>query len=459
LCDVTERKENFMTRMLWTVTTWLVLITVIAGCDLSQSSHRIEPQETCLNEGVKLTASTKRLPDRIEVRWVFRNDLATPIWIPVLWKVEGTPHDMPFPFYVPPDELVLVFGEFRGRHPWSYPTLRNQPVDMEYRYQKLLPGEKFEGVTILALPYKRQEYIENPFLVMRRGVPGLFHSVPLTHWIGPAIPRKTSLLWIAVEYNLCNPDGALNEELQGAVYRLETAEFLLSTRMSVTITAPQRKGLALSNVIELEVPFKQPSKAAIAKIIENLASEDLLVRSLALRSIRDIGPVAKAAVGKLVQIVQNHDDPDSRSGAATALNAIGPCAKGAIPALTAALNDPKQEVREEAAAALGSIGIPDPAAVRALVSTLKDKEGDVRVRVCAASALGTLRVGDKAAIRGLIDMLKDNDPFVRSSAAYSLGDIGPAAREAIPALRKMLKDKDEDNQVMAAQALKRIERK
>ncbi len=69
---------------------------------------------------------------------------------------------------------------------------------------------------------------------------------------------------------------------------------------------------------------------------------------------------------------------EDRESAANALGRIGPAAADAVPALTAAQNDERHQVRSRAAIALGRIGPAAAAAVPALTETLKDEYDSVR---------------------------------------------------------------------------------
>jgi len=60
-----------------------------------------------------------------------------------------------------------------------------------------------------------------------------------------------------------------------------------------------------------------------------------------------IGPGAKAAVTALAETVRNDGSGTVRMRAADALAGIGPNAKSALPALEAALSDPRISQRKE----------------------------------------------------------------------------------------------------------------
>jgi HEAT repeat protein len=148
----------------------------------------------------------------------------------------------------------------------------------------------------------------------------------------------------------------------------------------------------------------------------------------------------------------------------------------ALDALSRALCDSSQEVKEGALDALADIHRGNVTSVEALRKILKDKDPDVRAK--AARALGTsgivatpavpmladLALGDPTGIvrleasfalwklkghspqwvTGLIaELLHNPDPEVRSSAAYKVGEIGNKDERVVPALKKALEDDDE----------------
>jgi HEAT repeat protein len=135
-----------------------------------------------------------------------------------------------------------------------------------------------------------------------------------------------------------------------------------------------------------------------------------------------LGDLGMEAAPALVRIVSAKDARDLRAYAADALARLGPAAKAATPALTAALRDPEPFVRQAAAKALFKI------------------TGD------AGPSVDALQQG-----------LRPDDVSVADVG--QLGQMGPAAAKALPALQKLLKDETakaepgpdgKDNQTVAA---------
>ncbi len=105
-----------------------------------------------------------------------------------------------------------------------------------------------------------------------------------------------------------------------------------------------------------------------------------------------------------------------RAGSARTLGEIGPAAKDAVGDLGAALKDADKEVRRCAAQALGDIGPASASAAGALTAMLKD--ADWQVRRAAAYSLGRLGTRDvEPALKAAKD---DSQEAVRSAAKASL---------------------------------------
>ncbi|MDA0833626.1 MAG: HEAT repeat domain-containing protein [Planctomycetota bacterium] len=119
-------------------------------------------------------------------------------------------------------------------------------------------------------------------------------------------------------------------------------------------------------------------------LIETLGETRSLARASVARTLRNIGPSAKA-VPALIQALNEDEYSYARSAAAQALGRVGPEAKPAVPDLIEALQDDKEEVRMSAIGALGSIG-PD---AQTALSPLKEllKNSNPRVGKAAAEAV------------------------------------------------------------------------
>ncbi len=150
-----------------------------------------------------------------------------------------------------------------------------------------------------------------------------------------------------------------------------------------------------------------------------------------------------------------------RQQAAYALARLGPGGAPAASALALALRDPDRYVREVAAGALAALAVADPSAavlrpcLPALLAALEDGRPEVR-----REAVGLLfRAGnpppplDAALLEPLRRGLRDADAAVRASAAACLGQLVPAGTVARADLAGALADADADVRVWAATAL------
>jgi HEAT repeat protein len=179
--------------------------------------------------------------------------------------------------------------------------------------------------------------------------------------------------------------------------------------------APRLRRTAVE-VLELLGDAARPALPAIA---DALADPDRFVRWGAARAIAYIGPreapFAVEALGRLLC----DDDDNIRLQAAVTLEAMGPIAQGALPALLKAITT-----------------------------------GDAETRVAAIYVLVTMGAQPAApAVPGLIESLTSTDPRVRRAAADVLGRLGPVAAPAVPALRKALEDEDQEARINASEAL------
>ncbi len=145
------------------------------------------------------------------------------------------------------------------------------------------------------------------------------------------------------------------------------------------------------------------------------------------------------------------DAAEVRWNAAIVLGVIGEPAASAVPALTAALEDPERLVRVSAADALGKIG---PAARDAVPRMAALLQTDEPVRLL--KSLRRLRGVNEAAFPAVLDTLTHDDPEARENACETLGEMGPPAKEAVPKLTELLNDPNEKVRGEAQHALDQI---
>ena len=186
---------------------------------------------------------------------------------------------------------------------------------------------------------------------------------------------------------------------------------------------------------------------SVAGLIKQLQDDKLEVRLQAADALANLGPDAKEAIPALTAALKGDKEAKVRAYAAFALKKMGAEAKEAVPALTDALKDKDEEVRSVAADALGQLGADAKSAVPALAEALKDPDSGPH----AAQALGRIGPDAKDALPALTAALQDS--AVRPFAAQT---IGSSARPACRLLTKALEDKDDDVRLYAVLALRLV---
>lgn len=173
-------------------------------------------------------------------------------------------------------------------------------------------------------------------------------------------------------------------------------------------------------------------------------------------SVTTLGGCGKHGVSELVALLEQETldgkEDEGKVMILGSLEAIGPEARDAIPAIIRALRDSSAMVRNHAAMALSNM--PEGAAP-ALRHALLNDEDDC-VRGSAAGALGVIGAKE-GVVPDLIRALQtDDDQLNRQIIIEALGRIGPDAKEALPVLERLSNDTNPDVRKAAAEALKKI---
>ncbi len=234
---------------------------------------------------------------------------------------------------------------------------------------------------------------------------------------------------------------------------------LLSLSVSFAAVAPAAAGDQKVKALIADLKKGEPQRTAALQALEALGPKaadatpaliDLLANKdefTRLQSAIVLGKIGTPAVAPLTELLTAKDE-DVRLYAAWGLAFVGPKARSATAAVVKALADPAASVRRKAVFALGRIN-PDPGpAVAALVKALEDKDEDVRQ--AAAAALPQL---GPAAVPVLVKVLDSDKAALRNLAIKTLGDIGPAAESAIPQLKALLLEPAKGAAEPAADAL------
>ena len=184
---------------------------------------------------------------------------------------------------------------------------------------------------------------------------------------------------------------------------------------------------------------------ALARVADAGATQSLL------RAVRTAAPDRRAtAIVALGGVVRHRPDGTARellcgyaegndaASALAALDALGAMGdRAAVPRLVRIVDSRfDDDVRQRAIAALGDIGGDE--AMRTLVTMLMGDFGDARVRAEAAWALGKQHRPSDAALAALTEALHASAPSVRANAAAALARLGHAPAE----LSRLVDDRD-----------------
>ena len=250
----------------------------------------------------------------------------------------------------------------------------------------------------------------------------------------------------------------------------------------------QTRNFALNAIIGIG----PSAKRAVPICTELLRHENFHTRYWTCRALGSIGEQALPARDELICVLEN-DVASGRHNAAEALGKIGPAiGKTGADALTKALSDYSQIVRQKAVIALGKLGdlarpaipeieqrVQDAAerldawkrfrplapAVRTLWNLQPDSPLVLECLLCdlrennepwpAIAVLG--EIGDSIrAVEPLQAMLQEEKWPTRENAAAALGAMGRKARGAVPALERLRDDPNDQVRQAVEEALRSI---
>ena len=178
------------------------------------------------------------------------------------------------------------------------------------------------------------------------------------------------------------------------------------------------------------------------------------VRRAAGSALRLIGPDFSTLAPVLRKRLRSTNSETRLSGI-TAIQTIGPSvARGMLPEIIEALEDPDVRVRRTAVWSTSEMVRDTKELVPALARRLEDE--DVTVRVSSADAIGQGCRSNAAAIPALIEAMKDPDRQVRWVAINAMENCGATAAPAVPALVEALRDGDKENRQAVVRVLGRI---
>jgi HEAT repeat protein len=266
-------------------------------------------------------------------------------------------------------------------------------------------------------------------------------------------------------------------------------------RAALLDNRPQVRYSAATALAQID-PDGTESIPVLIEALDHLGDDDVDA-SESLPALARLGPSARAAVPKLIELSEkrydstdvfqtlvridiegkqcmpalilalNHEDPSVVAIAADCIGLLGPRAKTAVPALAHALtrdpgNQDGQDLidpRVHVAKALRRIGQRAKSAIPILAHAVcrDDIVEFTDAAAAAAETLGSFGPAAKAAVVALIESVRteeknDVNCLVRKSAILALGRIGPDAKAAIPVLRSLARQ-DEKHSLYLPEAL------
>ncbi len=169
-----------------------------------------------------------------------------------------------------------------------------------------------------------------------------------------------------------------------------------------------------------------------------------------LRVLHALAEAGEAAVPGLIRAL---DNDDAAYWVCVVLRDIGPAAKDAVPALTAKIQDPREEIRMQAILALGAIGEAAAPAVPEIAAALED-EHVAPTATFVLGQLGTIPADVEPAVRA---NTKSERPGLRTVSYWALARVHPddmeLRREAVVELVARMKDENPQVRQVAARAL------
>jgi len=176
-----------------------------------------------------------------------------------------------------------------------------------------------------------------------------------------------------------------------------------------------------------------------SEVAHHLSHRDPGVRSAAIRTILDIGPVDADVVDSLIAALRDTDNEMVRYAAANALEKAAALAdRVVVPLATMATEDPSLDNRARALETLAELGEAATTAIPAITRMLQSDNWETRKR--AAEAFAAIGPTARAAIPDLLAALHDprwTERDRRPAAGGVLTQLMSSLRDAIPGDRRI----------------------
>jgi HEAT repeat protein len=197
------------------------------------------------------------------------------------------------------------------------------------------------------------------------------------------------------------------------------------------------------------------ARKAAPKLVELLEKGNASVRSWASIALGSIGPTAEHDVVDLLQQRLDRFYVIDRERALKGLAYLGAEAKSTLPKVKKLMENPDKSVQHIAARTYWKIsGDPKPA-----VEILTKLIPTMIYGADSMSILAEMGADAKSAVPEIVKHLQSPEVTVRESACYALAAIGPDAASAIEPLKQMATDKDLLVRAIAEMAIEEIQKK
>jgi HEAT repeat protein len=292
------------------------------------------------------------------------------------------------------------------------------------------------------------------------------------------IAGKTLQEWIA---EIGSPDRSKGENairtslMFGPDRAYEALPAIMKVLGTHTASYPLDVSVRVNGVIAVGIiigsaqdPDPKHVQDAVLLLTRFLSDREAIVRYRAAEALGRIGPDARAAIPKLLDLIDDPTTWETRLAVSVALGTIAVDEKNktappveVLSALFKRLSDSASRVRLAAIQSLTYLGAPaNPMHKTNLIKALgqvAQQDSDPTVRIWAIMAImGCHEITDPL-VGEVAKMLKNKDMSARLQAAQALATIGPKAKTAVPALVGALDDREDVVVLYSIMALGRME--
>jgi HEAT repeat protein len=260
------------------------------------------------------------------------------------------------------------------------------------------------------------------------------------------------------------PDRAY-EALPAIMKVLQTHNASYPLDVSIRVNGAIAVGVIIGMANDPDPKHVQDSVLLMTRL---LSDREGIVRYRAAEALGRIGPDAKAAIPKLLEIIEDPTTWETRLAVCAALGAIAVDEKNQLAppvavqsALFKRLSDSASRVRLAAIQSLTFLGKPaDPKHNENLIKALgqvAQRDPDATVRIWAVMAIMGCGEITEPLVTEIAKMLKHKEMSARIQATQALATLGPKAKTSVPALVAALDDRQDLVVLHTMMALARME--